>query len=77
MRFFNFGESLNQRTLKGKMKETAPNLLTPYGIHCQTILRNASPAILYEEAILFETDSAVSDTGAMIVSSSEKKRKKP
>ena len=59
------------------MKESAPNLLTPYGIHCQTILRNASPAILYEEAILFETDSAVSDTGAMIVSSSEKKRKKP
>ncbi len=46
------------------MKETAPNLLTPYGIHCQTILRNASPAILYEEALLYETDSAVSDTGA-------------
>ena len=54
------------------MKETAPNLLTPYGIHCQTILRNASPAILYEEALLYETDSAVSDTGALIVSSSEK-----
>ena len=28
------------------MKESAPNLLTPYVIHCQTILRNASPAIL-------------------------------
>ena len=51
MRFFNFGESLNQKTLRGKMKESAPNLLTPYGIHCQTILRNASPAILYEEAL--------------------------
>ena len=54
------------------MKESASNLLTPYGIHCQTILRNASPAILYEEALLYETDSAVSDTGALIVSSSEK-----
>ena len=31
MRFFNFGESLNQKTLRGKMKETAPNLLTPMG----------------------------------------------
>ena len=51
MRFFNFGKSLSQKTLRGKMKETAPNLLTPYGIHCQTILRNASPAILHEEAL--------------------------
>ena len=49
MRFFNFGESLNQKTLRGKTKETAPNLLTPYGILNQTILRNASPAILYEK----------------------------
>ena len=56
------------------MKESAPNLLTPYGIHCQTILRNASPAILYEEVLLYETDSAVSDTGALIVSSSKKKQ---
>ena len=39
------------------MKESAPSLLTPYGIHCQSILRNASPAILYEEALLYETDS--------------------
>ena len=59
------------------MKESAPNLLTPYGIHCQTILRNASPAILYEEALLYETDSAVSDTGALIVSSSEKTGRSP
>ena len=72
MRFFNFGESLNQKTLRGKKKESAPNMLTPYGIHCQTILRNASPAILYEEALLYETDSAVSNTGALIVSFSEK-----
>ena len=77
MRFFNFGESLNQKTLRGKMKESAPNLLTPYGIHCQTILRNASPAILYEEALLYETDSAVSDTGALIDSSSEKIGRSP
>ena len=33
------------------MKDTAPNLLTPYGIHFQTILLSASPAILYEEAL--------------------------
>ena len=59
------------------MKESAPNLLTPYGIHCQTILRNASPAILYEEALLYETDSAVSDKGALIVSSSEKTGRSP
>ena len=59
------------------MKESAPNLLSPYGIHCQTILRNASPAILYEEALLYETDSAVSDTGALIVSSSEKTGRSP
>ncbi|MCH2303409.1 MAG: phosphoenolpyruvate carboxykinase (ATP) [SAR324 cluster bacterium] len=59
------------------MKETVPNLLTIYGIHCQNILRNASPAILYEEALLYETDSAVSDTGALIVSSSEKTGRSP
>ena len=59
------------------MKESAPNLLNPYGIDSQTILRNASPAILYEEALLYETDSAVSDTGALIVSSSEKTGRSP
>ena len=47
MRFCNIGESLNQKTLREKIKETAPNLQNHYGIHCQTILRNASPAILY------------------------------
>ena len=59
------------------MKESAPNLLIPYGIHFQTILRNARPAILYEEALFYETDSAVSDTGALIVSSSEKTGRSP
>ena len=59
------------------MKDAAPNLLTPYGIHCQTILRNASPAILYEEALLYETDSAVSDTGAPDGVFFRKNRKKP
>ena len=58
------------------MKESAPNLLTPYGIHCQTILCNASPTILYE-ALLYERNSAVSDTGALIVSSSEKTGRSP
>ena len=77
MRFFNFGESLNQKTLRGKMKETALNLLTPYGIHCQIFLRNASPAILYEEALktsesLPLLNSSTTYGGAMSISGSMK-----
>ena len=66
MRFFNFGESLNQKTLREKNERIYSKLLTPYGIHCLTILHNVSPAILYEEALLYETDSAVSDTGSLV-----------
>ena len=77
MRFFNFGESLNQKTLREKNERIYSKLLTPYGIHCLTILHNVSPAILYEEALLYETDSAVSDTGVLIVSSSEKTGRSP
>ncbi|MEC7085768.1 MAG: phosphoenolpyruvate carboxykinase (ATP), partial [SAR324 cluster bacterium] len=47
------------------------------GFFVRLFFRNTSPAILYEEALLYETDSAVSDTGAMIVSSSEKTGRSP
>ena len=59
------------------MNELSSELLTPYGIHCPNVLRNANPAILYEEALIHEKDSAVSSTGALVVSSSEKTGRSP
>ena len=59
------------------MNELSSELLKPYGIYCPNVLRNANPAVLYEEALIHETDSAVSSTGALLVSSSEKTGRSP
>ena len=46
--------------------------LKQYNIHPQTIIRNASPSVLYEEALTYEADATISSDGALIVSSYEK-----
>lgn len=48
-----------------------------HGIHVETIIRNASPSKLYEEAIKYEKQSGISNTGALIVSSGEKTGRSP
>lgn len=39
--------------------------LTKYGLHGQSIVRNLSPARLYEEAIRHDAGSAISDIGRL------------
>jgi phosphoenolpyruvate carboxykinase (ATP) len=51
--------------------------LTNHGIHVTTVLRNPSPAALYEEAIRHEPRTAISDTGALIAYSGEKTGRSP
>lgn len=51
--------------------------LALYGLHVETILRNPSPARLYEEAIRFEEHTAISDTGALIAYSGKKTGRSP
>ncbi|MCB9062090.1 MAG: phosphoenolpyruvate carboxykinase (ATP) [Halobacteriovoraceae bacterium] len=51
--------------------------LSSVGIKADNIFRNLHPAQLYEEALTFEKGSAISSTGALIVSSGEKTGRSP
>ena len=51
--------------------------LNDYYITRPTILRNGSPATLYEEALTNETDSNITSTGALAVSSGAKTGRSP
>ena len=62
---------------KPNAKEPNTCDLTPYGLHVKTVLRNPSPARLYEEAIRHDAHTAISDTGALIAYSGEKTGRSP
>lgn len=51
--------------------------LEQYGIEVAQIIRNASPARLYEEAILYDEGAAISDTGAIMLRSGKKTGRSP
>lgn len=51
--------------------------LREYGITTGNILRNATPAVLYQEAILHEEDATIADSGALIVRSGAKMGRSP
>ncbi len=51
--------------------------LKHHGITVTNVLRNPSPATLYEEAIRHEQNAAISDTGALIAYSGEKTGRSP
>ncbi len=51
--------------------------LEPYGINVGTVIRNAPAPKLYEEALKYEPDAAISSDGALIVSSYEKTGRSP
>ena len=51
--------------------------LEQYNIETATIFRNASPAILYQEAIKNEAKTAIADSGALIVRSGAKTGRSP
>ena len=51
--------------------------LKSHGISVETILRNPSPARLYEEALRHEADTAVVSTGALVALSGDKTGRSP
>ena len=51
--------------------------LERYKITKPAVLRNASPAVLYEEALTHETGSAITSTGALVVRSGAKTGRSP
>jgi phosphoenolpyruvate carboxykinase (ATP) len=64
-------------TAKTIPKDTTSCDLAPYGLHVESVLRNPSPARLYEEAIRHDEHTAISDTGALIAYSGEKTGRSP
>ena len=51
--------------------------LSNYGIYVQDVLRNPAPARLYQDAILYEKGTAISDAGALIAYSGKKTGRSP
>ena len=51
--------------------------LSVHGLNVQTILRNADPSQLYEEAIRYEPGTRISNSGALIAYSGEKTGRSP
>lgn len=51
--------------------------LSEYGIDVQTVHRNASPAVLYQEAFRCDKGATLSDTGALIAYSGDKTGRSP
>ena len=54
-----------------------PISLADAGIHVDTVLRNLSPAGLYEEAIRYEKGTSIADSGALIAYSGDKTGRSP
>jgi hypothetical protein len=48
--------------------------LKQHGIEVSNIVRNAMPAVLYQEALAYEKEAAIADSGALMVRSGKKKR---
>lgn len=51
--------------------------LEEYGIQCDNIVRNAYPPVLYQEAIEYEPEAAIADSGALMVRSGVKTGRSP
>ncbi len=53
------------------------SILKQYGIEVENIVRNAAPAVLYEEALLYEEGAAIAASGALMVRSGERTGRSP
>ena len=51
--------------------------LSAHGLTVKTVLRNADPSQLYEEAIRFEPGTTISSSGALIAYSGDKTGRSP
>ena len=51
--------------------------LKQYNIDVTNILRNGKPPVLYQEALAYETEAAIADSGALMVRSGEKTGRSP
>lgn len=51
--------------------------LKEYGIDVENIVRNASPPLLYQEALAYESEAAIADSGALMVRSGAKTGRSP
>lgn len=51
--------------------------LQQHGIEVTNIIRNATPAQLYQEAIIYEEEAAIADSGAIMVRSGKKTGRSP
>lgn len=51
--------------------------LKQHGIDVTNVVRNAMPAVLYQEAMKYEKDAAIADTGALMVRSGKKTGRSP
>jgi phosphoenolpyruvate carboxykinase (ATP) len=51
--------------------------LTQHEINAEVVLRNASPALLYEEAIEYEHGTAIANSGALVVRSGRRTGRSP
>jgi len=54
-----------------------PFTLEAYGITVQTVIRNAVPAQLYEEALLYDEGAAIASSGALMLRSGKKTGRSP
>ena len=63
-----------RNVLNKEMKEMD---LTEYGIDVIEVHRNASPAVLYQDAFKFDSRASLSDTGALIAYSGTKTGRSP
>ncbi len=55
----------------------SPFSLEKHGVTTNSIIRNASPAVLYERALRYEKGTAITDTGALVAMSGEKTGRSP
>ena len=51
--------------------------LKQHNIEVSNIVRNARPAKLYQEALAYESEAAIADSGAIMVRSGEKTGRSP
>ena len=53
------------------------NILSTHGLSVGQVFRNLPPSVLYEQAIRYENDASIADTGALIAYSGEKTGRSP